>query len=195
MYLLPALFRILKKEFPAGAARRIFDLGCGNGSVAQELHQNGFEIVGVDPSLEGIAVAQKTYPHLKLENGSSEDDLAALYGRFPCVLSLEVIEHVYSPRQFARRVYDLLESGGLAVISTPYHAYLKNLGLAVAGRLDAHFNSLQENGHIKFWSMKTLARLLSETGFRDIRFMRVGRIPPLAKSMIAIARKSLQRDI
>ena len=31
--------------------------------------------------------------------------------------------------------------------------------------------------------------LLSEAGFVDIRFERVGRIPPLAKSMIAIARK------
>ena len=34
-----------------------------------------------------------------------------------------------------------------------------------------------------------LAILLEEAGFRDIRFERVGRIPPLAKAMIAVARK------
>ena len=34
-----------------------------------------------------------------------------------------------------------------------------------------------------------LARLLREAGFADITFLRVGRVPPLAKSMIAIARR------
>lgn len=43
---------------------------------------------------------------------------------------------------------------------------------------------------IKFWSMKTLKELLREVGFFDLRFVRVGRVPALAKSMIAIARKS-----
>jgi hypothetical protein len=37
--------------------------------------------------------------------------------------------------------------------------------------------------------MKTLSILLEEAGFRDIRFERVGRIPALAKDMIAVARK------
>jgi hypothetical protein len=36
----------------------------------------------------------------------------------------------------------------------------------------------------------TLTRLLEETGFGAIEFRRVGRIPPLAKSMIAIAKKT-----
>jgi 2-polyprenyl-6-hydroxyphenyl methylase/3-demethylubiquinone-9 3-methyltransferase len=34
-----------------------------------------------------------------------------------------------------------------------------------------------------------LTALLEEAGFRDIRFMLVGRIPLLAKSMIAICKK------
>jgi hypothetical protein len=33
-------------------------------------------------------------------------------------------------------------------------------------------------------------RLLEEAGFGGIEFRRVGRIPPLAKSMIAIAKKT-----
>lgn len=36
--------------------------------------------------------------------------------------------------------------------------------------------------------MNTLTILLEEAGFRDIRFERVGRVPVLAKSMIAVAR-------
>jgi hypothetical protein len=61
--------------------------------------------------------------------------------------------------------------------------------LALTGRMDNHFTALWDNGHIKFWSMDTLGELLREAGFVGVRFERVGRILPLAKSMIAIARK------
>jgi 2-polyprenyl-6-hydroxyphenyl methylase/3-demethylubiquinone-9 3-methyltransferase len=74
-------------------------------------------------------------------------------------------------------------------VSTPYHGYLKNLALALSGKLDKHFTALWDGGHIKFFSIATLGQLLREAGFKDLRFVRVGRIPPLAKSMLAIAKK------
>jgi len=37
--------------------------------------------------------------------------------------------------------------------------------------------------------MATLSELLREAGFQQIRFLRVGRVPSLAKSMIAIAQR------
>jgi 2-polyprenyl-6-hydroxyphenyl methylase/3-demethylubiquinone-9 3-methyltransferase len=83
----------------------------------------------------------------------------------------------------------LLEPGGLLIASTPFHGYWKNLALALTGKMDRHFTALWDHGHIKFWSEDTFRRLLEEAGFQDVRFQRVGRIPPLAKSMIAIARK------
>lgn len=73
--------------------------------------------------------------------------------------------------------------------SAPYHGYLKNFAMAVSGRMDEHFTALCDHGHIKFWSIRTLTTLPEEAGFRDIRFLRVGRVPTLAKSMIAIARR------
>jgi 2-polyprenyl-6-hydroxyphenyl methylase/3-demethylubiquinone-9 3-methyltransferase len=189
-YLLPTIFAILESTPDTGMQKKIFELGCGNGVVANALHSKGFQLTGVDPSSQGIAHANRRYPHLSLALDSSESDLAERYGRFPFVLSLEVIEHVYAPRQFARRIYELLEPGGMALISTPYHGYFKNLALALTGRFDDHFTALWDNGHIKFWSMKTMGKLLEEAKFRDIEFRRVGRIPALAKSMIAIARKA-----
>lgn len=188
-YLLPTVFRLLDGlNLPVGQ-RRLFELGCGNGSVAHELTRCGWDVTGVDPSAEGIAQANCTHPDLKLHTGSAYDDLAARYGQFPVVLSLEVVEHVYFPRQYAATVFSLLHGGGMAILSTPYHGYWKNLTMALTGKMDAHFTALWDHGHIKFWSMKTLALLLEEAGFRDIRFKRVGRIPPLAKAMIAIAKK------
>ena len=76
-----------------------------------------------------------------------------------------------------------------AEITGPYHGYLKNFALAITGKMDAHFTALWDHGHIKFWSVKTLRELLEEAGLKVERFERVGRVPALAKSMIAVARK------
>lgn len=168
---------------------RLFDLGCGNGSVGALFASQGWSVTGVDPSSEGIAHAQKAYPHLRFEEGSAYDDLAAKYGCFPAVISLEVVEHVYAPRDYARTLFSLVEPGGTAIVSTPYHGYLKNLALALTGKMDRHFTVLWNHGHIKFWSIPTLTTLLNEAGFETIRFHRVGRVPVLAKSMVAVARK------
>jgi len=110
------------------------------------------------------------------------------------VLSLEVVEHLFDPRGFAKTAHDLLKPGGILVLSTPYHGYLKNLALALTGKMDAHFTALWDGGHIKFWSKKTLGMLLTEAGFTNLEFHLAGRIPPVAKakakSMIVVARKA-----
>lgn len=55
--------------------------------------------------------------------------------------------------------------------------------------MDAHFNSLDDYGHIKFWSRRTLTALLHECGFRVVQFCGAGRLPLLWKSMIVVAKK------
>jgi len=191
VYLLPALLQSLQGLKLDPLRRRIFELGCGNGAVAKTLTDLGYDITGVDTSAEGIALAGQHYPQLKLAQGSAYDDLAGRYGQFPAVVSLEVVEHVYFPRQYAATVYALLEPGGSAILSTPYHGYWKNLALALTGKMDAHFTALWDYGHIKFWSVKTLRLLLEEAGFQDITFQRVGRVPAFAKSMVVVAKKPL----
>ena len=186
-YLLPAIEKVFQdfRIEPSTA----FDLGCGNGAVANWLQQKGFTVSGVDPSHTGIATANAAHPNLNLRVGSAYDPLHESFGTFSLVVSLEVVEHVYSPRDYAKCVYNLLSPSGYALISTPYHGYLKNLALAVTGKMDEHFTALWDHGHIKFWSAQTLAQLLAEAGLTVARIDRVGRIPQFAKTMLVVARR------
>jgi len=186
-YLLPTIDRVLG----AAAGRAVFEIGFGNGSVCDHLARNGFAVAGIEPSSEGVHQARAHYPALAgLRQGSVYDDLAALHGGFDVVLSLEVIEHLYAPRKLAAAAFALLKPGGILILSTPYHGYLKNLALSLAGRWDHHMDPLWDHGHIKLWSPVTLRALLDEAGFSRIAIHRVGRFPPLAKSMIAEAHKA-----
>lgn len=188
-YLWGPTIQTLKDALKDSPSQRVFELGCGSGAFANTLAKLGYAVSGVDPSHSGIEHAKKAYPQLPLVVGSTEEDLVSRFGQFQAVLSLEVVEHVYAPRQFAKRIFDLLEPGGISIISTPYHGYLKNLAIALIGGFDRHYTALWDNGHIKFWSIKTFGELWTEAGFKNLRFLRVGRIPVLAKSMIVIARK------
>lgn len=109
--------------------------------------------------------------------------------QFCAVISTEVIEHLYDPRSFvlfARKI--LSRTGGEFIVSTPYHGYLKNLGLALTGKLDKHFTALWHGGHIKFFSRKTLVKLVEDEGFKVIDFSGAGRLPFLWKSMLVKAK-------
>lgn len=174
-YLLPAVLRCLP---PASAS--IFEIGCGNGSTAKALIERGYSVCGIDSSEQGIEHAQGV-GDFRVQ--SAYDDLSE-WGQFDVVLSLEVIEHLVDPRTFALQVKRLLKPSGIAIISTPYHGYLKNLALSITNKWDAHHGPLWDGGHIKFWSRDTLRELFSEVEMRESAFHRVGRIPPLAKSMI-----------
>ena len=103
--------------------RRAFDLECGNGGTAAFLGKKGFNVTGVDPSIEGIKTADENHTTLDLHEASAYDDLKERFGTSPALISLEFVEHVYDPRSCAACVYDPLEPGGKAIISTPYYGY------------------------------------------------------------------------
>jgi 2-polyprenyl-3-methyl-5-hydroxy-6-metoxy-1,4-benzoquinol methylase len=125
-YLWPHLKRIATTR--TWTDNRAFDLGCGNGATCHMLSPLGFTVTGVDVSASGVAQANATYPGVACEVASAYDPSAERYGRFPLVVSLEVIEHCMEPRSFARTFYDLIEPGGLGFLSTPYHGYLNGAG-------------------------------------------------------------------
>ncbi len=87
------------------------------------------------------------------------------------MVSLKVVEHLYDPRLYAKNLFALVEPGGTALVSTPYHGYRENVALAVSGKFDAHFTALWDGVHIKFWWQRTLRTLLKEAGFVPISFL------------------------
>lgn len=189
-YLVPPVLDVLR-SWPD--VKDVLDAGCGNGSVAGEIQDSGYNVYGCDLSPSGIEVARSRWPQPHFVAASVYEDLLTPFGRrdrFDAVVSLEVIEHLFAPRAFLDRVHEALRPGGVLVLSTPYHGYVKNLALALSGRLDAHFTALWDGGHIKFWSRKTITRLLEDRGFEVVSFKGVGRVPLLWKSMLLVVRRA-----
>ncbi|MEN3326112.1 MAG: hypothetical protein V7638_919 [Acidobacteriota bacterium] len=165
----------------------ICDLGCGNGNITGQLAALGYRVTGVDASASGIEIAQRAYPGAEFVHALIDCDLNL--GQFDLVISSDVIEHLYRPSDLLEAAVTQLKPGGQLLLGTPYHGYFKNLVLAATGKMDAHFSALHDGGHIKFFSINTVSKLIRAHGFDDLSFTFYGRAPWLWKNMICHARK------
>ena len=185
-YIRPVVLRICRES----EARRVLDIGSGNGTLCRDLADAGFAVVGLEPSPSGIACARELVPEGVFHEKGVYDDPADLPERdFDMAVSTEVVEHLYLPAALPKFAHAKLKERGLLVLSTPYHGYLKNLAIALANKWDAHHSPRRDGGHIKFWSRRTLTQLLEANGFRVVAFHGVGRLPWLWNSMVLVARK------
>ncbi|HIK29701.1 MAG: class I SAM-dependent methyltransferase [Oscillatoriaceae bacterium SKW80] len=189
-YLIGPLLEVLslvKQAIPSQV--RILDLGCGNGSLTSVIARHGYEMVGLDSSEAGIAIARQSFPECKFICSDIYDPPPKdLLQAFDIVLAVEVIEHLLYPRELVRYAKKCLKPNGRLILTTPYHGYLKNLALALTGKLDNHFTVLWDNGHVKFFSVPTLTALLKAEGCTDLQFKFAGRFPYFWKSMICSCR-------
>ena len=182
-YVLPDLQRMMAG---VAAGARVLDVGCGNGSLTAELGRMGYDVTGVDLSAEGVEQARLHWPQGRFEVLAADDGLLAKLGvaPFDLVCSVEVIEHLYDPAALLDGCLQALRPGGMLLVSTPYHGYLKNLAISLAGGWDKHADPLKGGGHIKFYSMRTLREAAVRAGFERFEIIGSGRLPGLWKSMI-----------
>jgi 2-polyprenyl-3-methyl-5-hydroxy-6-metoxy-1,4-benzoquinol methylase len=176
-------------------ANTVCDLGCGNGRLALQLGALGYRVVGVDSSRSGITLACREVGDRNVQfvcnevNESLLEKVPMPIGGFDLVVSIDVIEHMYRPRELIEVAAKILRPGGALILCTPYHGYLKNLLIGLFNKWDAHHGVHWDGGHIKFFSVPTLTDLVREYKFQVESFRFFGRAPLLWKNMICIARK------
>ncbi|MBE9199422.1 MULTISPECIES: class I SAM-dependent methyltransferase [unclassified Nodularia (in: cyanobacteria)] len=187
-YIIPALMEMISESAPLLESKpkpRILDIGCGNGSLTNLIAQSGYEVVGVEESKSGVELAKQVFPNCQFIQGSIYNlPYAEIGDNFDLVIAAEVIEHLFLPRELVRNAKKCLKPNGRLIVTTPYHGYLKNLILAVSGKMDQHFTALWDGGHIKFFSVSTITQLLELEGYGDIKFKFAGRFPYTWKSIL-----------
>ncbi|HEY1787234.1 MAG TPA: class I SAM-dependent methyltransferase [Verrucomicrobiae bacterium] len=186
----PLYLSFLLRQLRNAGAKTVLDVGCGDGNFSASLASEGFETYGIDLSQGGITKAKANYPNVSFSVASAYDDYSAIFSgiqKFDAVVSVEVIEHLYSPRDFVRSARSAAKPRGLVIVTTPYWGYLKNIVLAVTNRTDRSLNPLWDGGHIKHWSRATLCKLFEEQNFENVSFYGAGRPVPFLWNGMAMS--------
>jgi 2-polyprenyl-3-methyl-5-hydroxy-6-metoxy-1,4-benzoquinol methylase len=99
-----------------GVEACILDVGAGAGAFSQRLLDHGYwKLEAVELRSDAFAVPEVPVHALDLNDAWAEQ----LAGRADAVVSLEVIEHLENPWQFARQCAAAVRPGGWVLLSTP----------------------------------------------------------------------------
>ncbi|MFX3622431.1 MAG: bifunctional 2-polyprenyl-6-hydroxyphenol methylase/3-demethylubiquinol 3-O-methyltransferase UbiG [Limnobacter sp.] len=103
--------------------KRVLDVGCGGGILAESMARRGADVLGIDLADKSLKVAELH----KLETGvnnvnyrfvSAEQLAAEEQGTFDVVTCLEMLEHVPDPAQTIQACANLCKPGGWLFFST-----------------------------------------------------------------------------
>ncbi|HEX7899896.1 MAG TPA: fatty acid desaturase [Planctomycetota bacterium] len=110
--------RPIERHQPITPETRWLDIGCGGGLALEAMRQAyGARGVGVDMSERAVAICRQR--GFEAHAVRFEDFTPASGSRFHLIHSSHLIEHVGSPLAYLKKVYDLLEPGGVTVFITP----------------------------------------------------------------------------
>jgi ribosomal protein S18 acetylase RimI-like enzyme len=99
--------------------QRVIEVGCAPGVLLAELNARGYHCLGVEPDEATVQWIRKTF------------SVEVVRGLFPDVplpacelfLALDVLEHSPDPEAFMRRVSELLQPAGVAIVQCPIDRY------------------------------------------------------------------------
>jgi 2-polyprenyl-6-hydroxyphenyl methylase / 3-demethylubiquinone-9 3-methyltransferase len=117
-------------------ARRVLDVGCGGGLLAEGMARQGAQVGGIDLSPAMIEVAQlhahESQLAIDYQLSSAEAYAARMGASYEVVTCMELIEHVPEPAVLLGALAALLRPGGHLFVST-INRNLRSFLLAIVG--------------------------------------------------------------
>ena len=143
-----------------GGTKRVLDVGCATGYLAQALTERGCTVSGVEFDEKA---AEEARPHLdRLVIGDIEElDLAEAFGddRFDVIVFGDVLEHLRDPVPVLRSARKLLADRGSVVASIPNIAHGSVRLALMAGRFDYQALGLLDSTHVRFFTRSSIEDL------------------------------------
>ena len=153
---LTARYRVLLDAMDS-TARRVLDIGCGDGTLTFRLAERSERVCGVDDSLLPLRLARGEFERRPARRAPILANADARSLPFPneafdCVVMADVIEHIEAPDAVISEAHRVLRRGGQILLTTPrrqgahsaheYHCH-EYTGAELAELLRRRFSGVQ----------------------------------------------------
>ncbi len=151
------------------SGKRVLDVGCGGGILADSMARAGANVTGIDLSSKALKVAQlhaleAQTPNISYREISTEALSAESPETFDVVTCMEMLEHVPDPASVVRACAQLVKPGGWVFFST-LNRNAKSFLFAIVGA-EYVLNLLPKGTHefAKFIRPSELGQYIREAG-------------------------------
>ncbi|MDB5194414.1 MAG: Methyltransferase type 11 [Parcubacteria group bacterium] len=147
------------------SGKRILDVGCAGGYFGEEVKKKGdCEFIGIDISEKSVAEAKTKI------DGAFVVDIQSEKTNFPndhfdAIIFSEVIEHLLFPEKALEELKRIMKKDGVLIITTPNLLVFSNRVRMLFGKFEYKDFTYFERGHIHFFTVASLRKLLKEEGF------------------------------
>ncbi len=136
----------------------MLEIGAGHGTFCEEVKKTKYfkRVLAIEPNPDlamsctnrGVEVIQEPFECADIPEGSVN-----------VIASFEVIEHLFSPKDFLQKCYKLISDEGLLILTCPN---VKGFDISLLG---AGSSSI-DHEHINMFHLDSLERLLKSSGFK-----------------------------
>jgi len=148
-------YRLEREVMARKSEPRVLDVGCATGALLAFLRERGWQGIGAEISPSARHARETRGLDVR---SATVEDCAFPDGHFDLALASHLIEHLNSPRAFAREMRRVLCPGGRLMLTTP------NIGGFQARVFGGQWRGAIFD-HLYLFSARTLKALLREEGF------------------------------
>ncbi len=158
---------ILKILEPEKGHLKILDVGTASGYLGKILRGKGHSVVGIENDAAAAEKARGYYDSFQLADLESYE---FPYRReFDYILFADVLEHLRDPAAVLRKCLPALKESGKIIISVPNVANLVVRLSLLLGRFDYMDRGILDRTHLRFFTLRSLHKMLSEVSCRALR--------------------------
>jgi SAM-dependent methyltransferase len=146
--------------------------------------EKGAEAVGVELAEAAAERARQNVAGADVRLVEPDGSLPLGHGEIDLVWCSEVLEHVPDAEAMLYEVRRVLRPEGRLLLTVPFHGRLQAALIGLT-RFDAHFDP--QGQHVRFFTARSLRRILDATGFAPVDVRARGGVPPLRRMLVARA--------
>jgi len=156
-----------------GTGKRVLDVGCSTGYLAQALAERDNTVTGVEVDPVAAEAARPHLAGLLVADLESIDLVAELgQGNFDVIVFADVLEHLTNPLRVLRQAPALLAEGGSVVVSIPNIAHGAVRLALLQGRFEYRDLGLLDDTHVRFFTRSSVNDLHEQAGLTPVDYRR-----------------------
>jgi 2-polyprenyl-3-methyl-5-hydroxy-6-metoxy-1,4-benzoquinol methylase len=148
---------------------KILDVGAGFGTFCYLLKKSGYfsKILAIEPSYEGYLRCKKK--KIEVINDVVENIQFKKKDKFQIITNFEVIEHLFSPKNFLRNIREFLAPRGLVIFTCPNG---QGFDIEFLGKKS---NTI-DHEHLNYFNTNSIKILLKKSGYRVLEVLTPGKL-------------------